>query len=155
MIVRRMRPEEFNVTINLVNRYGYEAAEKVPAIEEQWDDNSVLETVRTYSTQIQYCWFNAYDNSRPVGFIAGFLSECPWNHKIITANIEFLYLMESHRSMDNFRDLLKCFEEWALSCGAREITSGDIGIDPDRITKLFSHFGFKSGVWMGKELNNG
>jgi hypothetical protein len=56
--------------------------------------------------------------------------------------------------MDNFRELLNKAEEWARTVGATEITAGDIGINPERTQKLYSHFDFKPGVWMGKELIN-
>jgi hypothetical protein len=56
--------------------------------------------------------------------------------------------------MDNFRELLTQFEGWAKTIKAQNITAGDIGINPERTQKLYEHFGFKPGVWMGKELTN-
>jgi GNAT superfamily N-acetyltransferase len=154
MIVRKMNLAEFDSTMILFGYYRDEAILAIPRIEEEYDENSVIETIRTYSSNIDYCWFNAYENSRPVGFIAGYASACPWNKKIIDANIAFIYLLESHRTMDNFRELMTKFEEWAKTIEASNITAGDIGINPERTQKLYEHFGFKSGVWMGKELIN-
>jgi len=155
MIVRKMRPEEFNSTINLFGYYRDEAIESLPRIADEYDENSVLETIRKYATKYEYCWFNAIDNQRPVGFVAGYFTACPWNKSIISANIVFIYLLPSHRNMDNFRELLKSFEEWARMGKATELTAGDIGIDPERTQRLFEYFDFKPGVWMGKELTNG
>lgn len=154
MIVRKMNPAEFESTMILFGYYRDEAILALPKIEEEYDENSVIDTIRTYSSNIDYCWFNAYDNSRPVGFIAGYASACPWNKKIIDANIAFIYLLDSHRTMDNFRELMTRFEEWAKTIEASNITAGDIGINPERTQKLYEHFGFKRGVWMGKELIN-
>lgn len=154
MIVRKMLPIEFDSTVNLFGYYRDEAIESLPIIEEQYDENSVIDTIRTYASKWDHCWFNVYDNQRPVGFIAGYASECPWNKQIIDANIAFIYLLDSHKSMDNFRLLLNHFEQWAKTIGARSITAGDIGINPERTRKLYEHFDFKPGVWMGKELIN-
>ena len=154
MIVRKMQPIEFDSTVNLFGYYRDEAIESMPEIEEQYDENSVIDTIRTFASKWDHCWFNAYDNSRPVGFIAGYASECPWNKSIIDANIAFIYLLDSHKNMDNFRVLLNQFEHWAKTIGARAITAGDIGINPERTQKLYEHFGFTPGVWMNKELIN-
>ena len=89
-----------------------------------------------------------------MGFVSGYLSECPWNRQRVEANIAFIYLLDSHKNMENFRELIAAFEEWAKTCKAQMITAGDIGINPERTQKLYEHFGFKPGVWMGKELIN-
>jgi GNAT superfamily N-acetyltransferase len=154
MIVRKMLPQEFDITVNLFSYYRDEAIESMPQIAEEYDENSVIETIRTYASHWEYCWFNAYDNSRPVGFIAGYASACPWNKNKISANIAFIYLLDSHKNMSNFKLLLDKFEEWARVIKASEITAGDIGINPERTRKLYEHFDFKPGVWMGKELIN-
>jgi GNAT superfamily N-acetyltransferase len=154
MIVRKMLPQEFDVTVNLFGYYRDEAIESMPKIADEYDENSVIETIRTYASQWEYCWFNAYDNSRPVGFIAGYASACPWNKEKISANIAFIYLLDSHKNMSNFKLLLEKFEEWSRVIKASEITAGDIGINPERTRKLYEHFDFKPGVWMGKELIN-
>jgi hypothetical protein len=57
--------------------------------------------------------------------------------------------------MDNFRQLMKKFEEWARACDATSITGGDIGIDVERSRTLFEHMGFEPMLLMNKELSNG
>jgi GNAT superfamily N-acetyltransferase len=153
MIVRKMRPEEFDVTVNLFGYYRDEAIGSMPEIEQEYDENSVINTIKQYASQWNYCWFNAYEGQRPVGFVAGILSTCPWNEEKIVANIAFLYLLDSHKNMDNFRELMKTFEEWAIQCKAKQITAGDIGINIEKNKKLYEHFGFKSVLLTVKELD--
>lgn len=154
MIVRKMLPEEFDITVNLFGYYRDEAIESLPQIADEYDENSVIATIRQYASHWEYCWFNAYEGQRPVGFIAGYASACPWNQNKISANIAFIYLLDSHKNLSNFKLLLDKFEEWARVIKASEITAGDIGINPERTRKLYEHFDFKPGVWMGKELIN-
>jgi GNAT superfamily N-acetyltransferase len=152
MIIRKMTPHEFDSTVNLFGYYRDEAIEALPRIAEEYDENSVIDTIRHYASHYDHCWFNAMDNMRPVGFIAGYATECPWNRKIIDANIAFIYLLPSHRSMDNFKRLLDKFTEWAKIIDAKNITGGDIGIAPSRTQTLYEYFDFKPLVMMTKEL---
>ena len=46
MIVRKMRPEELDVTINLFRYYAGEAAEDNPALGAEFDEDSVIESIR-------------------------------------------------------------------------------------------------------------
>ena len=154
MIVRQMQPREFDMTVNLFGYYRDEAIQTMPKIADEYDENSVIDTIKTFASKWDHIWLNAYDNQRPVGFIAGYASACPWNSNILDANIAFIYLLDSHKNMDNFRELLTQFEGWAKTIKAQNITAGDIGINPERTQKLYEHFGFKPGVWMGKELTN-
>lgn len=149
-----MQPVEFDPTVNLFVRYFDQAAETLPKLIKEYDENSVIETIRHYASHWDHCWFNAYDNTRPVGFIAGYASECPWNKSIIDANIAFVYLIDSHRNLENFNTLLKKFEEWSRVINAQNITGGDIGINPERMEKLYTHHGFKPLLMMSKELTN-
>jgi hypothetical protein len=154
MIVRKMMAHEIDVTVNLFGYYRDEAVEAMPHIAEDYDENHVLETIRTYSSHYEYCWLNAYEGQRPVGLVAGCITKAPWG-EVYTAHCDMIFLLESHRTIDNFRQLLGGFEEWARICGARDITAGDIGINVERTKKLFHHLGFQEGCWMSKELNNG
>ena len=153
MIVRKLHPSEIDLTVNLFSQYFDEAAEVIPSIADEYEVDAVLETIRNYSSHWEYSWFNAVDGQRPVGFIAGCITPVPWNHNKVNAHIVFIYLLPSHRNMDNFRQLLKTFEEWSRNAGAIVISAGDIGIAPERTQKLYEHFDFKPNVWMNKELN--
>lgn len=153
MIVRKMIPLEFDPTIILVSRYFSEAAESIQGMSDEYDENSVIDTVKKFATHYEYSWFNLYDNSRPVGFIAGYITACPWNKDKIIANIAFLYIMESHRNIDNLKKLVNEFESWARLLKAKQITGGDIGINVDRMEKLYEHFGFSKALMMTKEID--
>ena len=154
MIVRKMLPHELDSTVICFNYYWGEAVEAIPHMADQYDEDSLVETIRLYATNYEYIWFNVYEGQRVVGFIGGYLTTCPWNKKLITANIGFVYLLSTHRGLENFKLLMKNFQEWAVTCGATEITAGDIGIDIERRQKLYEHFGFKPLLLMSKELNN-
>jgi hypothetical protein len=154
MIIRPMQPQEFDNTIICFQYYRDEAIESLPRIADEYDENSVMKTIKNFATKLDHCWFNAYEGTRVVGFIAGYASECPWNSEIIDANIAFIYMLDSHKNLNNFRELMVKFEEWARIIKAQNITGGDIGINPERTQKLYEHFGFKPGVWMNKELTN-
>lgn len=148
MIVRTMRPEEIDITVNLCGYYADEA--EIP--DDEYDTDAVLDTVRQYSIHPEYVWFNAYDGTRPVGLIAGCVTKKPWTKAGLIAHIDLVYLLESHRSMPNFKQLLDKFEEWAKTMKCGGITAGDIGINIDRSRKLYEHFGFTEGLWMSKEF---
>lgn len=154
MIVRKMQAHELDATMILFNYYRDEAIEAIPRIAEEYDENSMIETIRTYASKYEYVWFNAYEGQRPVGFIGGYLTENPWNHSLVTANISFVFLLKSHRTLENFKMLMAKFEEWARLCEAVEISAGDIGIDIPRSQKLYEHFDFKPLLLMTKELTN-
>jgi len=151
MIVRKMLAQELDSTMILFNYYRDEAIQSIPRIAEEYDEDSMVETVRTHASKYQYCWFNALEGQRPVGFIAGYITQCPWNKQIITANISFIFMLESHRSMENFRALMIEFTGWARMMEATEITAGDIGINFDRSRRLYEHLGFKELLIMTKE----
>lgn len=153
MILRRINPHEFDSTVVLFRYYYGEAEESIPSMVDDYDENSVIDTIRLFSSNVNYCWYNMYDNNRPVGFVAAMASEYLWNKSIIDAHIAFIYLLPSHRNMDNFRAMMQEIEGWGRMIGARRITGGDIGINPERTRKLYEHFGFKSGVWLGKEIS--
>lgn len=152
MIVRKMQPAEIDITVNLFGYYRDEAVKTLPHIEQEYDENSVIETIRLYNSHYEYCWFNAYEGQRPVGLIAGCITATPWNKNLLNAHIDMIFLIESHRNMDNFRSLYSEFEAWARSYDARKITAGDIGINPDRTRKIYSSLGFNESVWMIKEI---
>ena len=144
MIVRKMLPQEMDVTVNLF-RYYTDEADIEP------DENALVEGIRMFASHYEYCWFNAYDGQRPIGLIAGCVTKDIYSSDL-DAHINYIFLLESHRNMENFKQLVNRFEEWAKLVGAKQITAGDIGINPDRTRKLFTHLGFREGVWLGRSI---
>lgn len=147
MIVRKMQASEID-SVTLLTRYYAQDAE-VSDIE--YDENEVVQTIKLYASHWEYCLFVLYEGQRPVGLIAGCVTKLPWT-KQFNAHIDFVYILESHRNLQNFKMLLNEFEGWARLLKAKEITAGDLGIDPERNQKLYAHHGFKPGMWMEKEL---
>jgi len=153
MIVRTMRPEEIDLNVNLFRQYADEASETNPALGAQYDENSVIQSIRNRVIAPDACWFSLLDNARPVGFISASLTQAPWNFEILYAHIEMIYVLKEKRSMDAFRKLTTAIEEWALSMDATNITAGDIGIDPERSKRVYTSVGFTEGCFMTKEID--
>jgi len=147
-----MTPQDFDLTVNLFRRYYESAVEKIPSMAEEYDENSVIETIRYHASHYDHCWFVALEGQRVIGFIAGFASEAPWNKNIVYANISFVYMIESHRSWDNFQALYKEFQAWSKLINATKITAGDIGIDPERMQTLYERLEFKPVLLMERDL---
>jgi GNAT superfamily N-acetyltransferase len=152
VIVRQIQPHELDSTVTLFNYYFEEAAEKMPAMADEYDENSIIGTIRRYVIDHQCIWLNSFEGQRPVGFIAGNIGTIPWNDDLVVANLSFIYLLPSHRNMDNFRELYKKFEEWARTISAYKISAGDIGIDIERSQKVYEYLGFEPILLMTKEL---
>lgn len=147
-----MRADEIDVTINLFRYYAKEAAEQTPSLGDEFDENSVIETIRTRNIHPEYIWLNAYEGTRPIGFVSACVTQAPWNKEIFYAHIELIYILESHRSMSAFKQMVENVEEWARTFNAQKITAGDIGVNPDRTRKVYEHLGFTNGCFMDKDL---
>ena len=150
MIIKAVDSTNIDSTMVLCEYYREEA----DISDDDYDHNSVLETIKTRSIHPEYCWFNLYEGQRPVGFISGCLTQAPWNNKILYAHIELVFILESHRSLDNFKMLIDAFTKWGEQFKVVDITAGDIGINVDRTRKLYEHLGFTQGLWMTKEMIN-
>lgn len=151
MIVRPMRPDEIDVTVGLFRYYAAEAAASDPRFGDEFDVNSVIKTIRSRTIQPMQTWLNMYDGSRPVGFISGSVAQCPWNHQIFYAHAEMFYILDSHRNMNTFRQLVDAFDEWARQFNAQHISASDMGVNPQRTEMVFSQIGFKPGVFLIRE----
>ena len=75
----------------------------------------------------------------------------PWG-KAHQASIQFVFLTEEHRSMENFKALLDAFEDWARSVKATMVFAGDIGINIERSRTLYKYLGFTEGLFVSKDL---
>jgi hypothetical protein len=147
-----MLAPELEATLICFKYYVEEAIEAIPRIADEYDEDSIVETVRNHAIDYEYCWFNAYEGQRVVGFIAGFMTQLPWNKTLIMANCDFIYLLPTHRNLENFKSLMAEFEAWGKTINAYQMQIGDIGIDIERRQKLFEAFGFKPQLLMSKEI---
>ena len=152
MIVRQLQSHELDSTVVLFNYYKEEAIEAFPSRAHEYDENSIIETIRNLSIHHTSIWLNLYEGQRPVGFIAGALAPIPWNKNLSSAHIYFLFVLPSHRSMESVQMLVDEFESWAKNCKCCQITGGDIGINLERTKKIYNHLGFRESVLMIKEL---
>lgn len=153
MEIRKIHPGEVDDLISIIHQYAEEAAEQMPEIAGEISDNIIVENIRAWSIQHTHNLLVAFDNTRPVGFVAGFITQMPWG-STFQASIQFLYLTESHRNMDNFRSLLEAFEDWARSRKATKVFAGDIGIDVERSRKVYGYVGYTEGLFVTKGLTN-
>mgnify|MGYP003649946029 CR=1 FL=1 len=151
MIVRKMFPEEIDNTATLVKYYYQEAAEAIPTLGE-WDTNSVINTIRTRTINPNLNWLNLYDGGRPVGMISGSLGSAPWNEEILMGHIDLFYILKSHRNMDNFRSLVKGFEEWAAMVNTQLIYVSDMGVNESRTETLYKQLGYSGATSLVKRM---
>ena len=152
MIVRQIKPEEIDVTVTLTRYYAQECAESMPRIAEEYDVNSAIQTIRTRTIQPQSTWLNMYDNGRPVGFVSGIITTAPWNNEVVFSVIDLFYIHKSHRNMENFRQLIAGFEEWAAQFNSQTVFVSDMGVNTDRTFKVFEFIGYKPATSLIKEL---
>jgi GNAT superfamily N-acetyltransferase len=151
MQIRKIHPGDIDSLLNIIHQYADEAAESMPEIAGEIDDAVIVENIRKWSIQHTFNLLVAFEGERPVGFIAGLLVTMPWS-QTLQANVNFIFMTKTHRTMENFKALLNAFEEWAKSAGCKKIFSGDIGIDIERSRKLYNYLGFTEGLYVTKEL---
>jgi GNAT superfamily N-acetyltransferase len=148
MIIKTPRPDELDSTIILMEYYRDEA--RLP--EGEYDGDAMAETIKNYMVHHDHCWFNAYDNGRPVGLIAGYVTEIPWSRRLM-AHVQFIYTLPSHRNLELALKLIRHFEDWSRNLGAVKLSAGDIGINAERTRALYQQAGFiDTGCWLSKEL---
>lgn len=148
MVVRPPRADELDTTIILMEYYRDEA--NLP--DGEYDSDAMAATVKNYMVHHDHCWFNLYDGQRPVGLVGGYIAQLPWSTKLI-AHIQFLFILPSHRNIENGRKLTQMFEEWAKNLGAVKISAGDIGINPERTRAFYKQVGYAdTGCWLSKEI---
>lgn len=119
MIIRKIRAAEIDNIVILTEYFRDEL--KI----EDWNTNSILDTIREFSIQITDTWLVAFDNQRPVGFIMGNVNKYPWNEDLYGV-VEMFYLLPSHRNPQNQQELLEEFTNWARNLGADRIKVIDI-----------------------------
>lgn len=150
MLVRRPRSEELDNIVIVMEYYRDEA--QLPHGE--YCSDAMTDTVREYLIDPNCQWFCLYDAGRIVGVCAGYLCAIPWSRNF-TANVQFLFVIPSHRNLSNAVNLLNEFETWAWNQGAVKITAGDIGIDVERTQAFYEHCGYGvQGITLDKAKSN-
>lgn len=149
MIIRNMLPEEIDSVAILFEYYREDALIR----DEDYSPDRVLETIKTYCINWNLFFQVAYEGGRPIGLIGGFVSNDPIDGRACAA-IQFCYMVDSHNSIDNYRELVQAFEAWAREVQASSIKALDIGNRLDRLQYLYQTLGYKTLplVVMGKEI---
>lgn len=144
MIVRQMKPNELDSTLILIDYLAEQAG-----IESK-DYNHILKTVRNYTIKADHCWLNAYEGSRPIGCIGGYLIEDNWLPQY-HAHIQYFYVLESHALTQARNELYLAFAEWAKTMGAKNLIAGDVFADLGSAEQDFEALDFQSKTIWRKE----
>lgn len=148
MRIRRPRADELDHVMIVMEYYRDEA--QLP--EGQYSHKAMVNTVRNYLIDPTHAWFSMYDGTRMVGVVAGYLCALPWSEQMV-ANVQFMYVLPSHRNLQDAHALLKEFETWCCNQGAVSITAGDIGIDVARTQAFYEHCDYAvQGITLDKAL---
>lgn len=139
MIVRRPYTHELDATLILLE---YQRDEQQI---EDYDDSHVFDQVKIHMTKGTHWWINAYDGTRPVGCIGGYIVQANFTGRK-SALINYFYVLKSHRDQGIYGELLRHFKEWARSLDAEQLICGDIDISQD---ELLESLGFQSKkIWI-------
>lgn len=137
MIIRPMETREIDLVITLFNYYRVEA----DISDESYDENRVLNTIREYNIRPNLFFRVAYNGTRPIGVIGGFLSEDAIELEV-TATIQFNYLIPEFATVDNYGQLVDEFETWARQFKCTQIRAIDIGKNLTRLNKIYDQLEF-------------
>ena len=118
MEVRTIKPEELDLTLDIVEEY-FDGLE-------DYDPDSAVETVKTYTAQYHYHWLSAFDGPNPIGFIGGYITPAPWNEDRLTGHVAMIYLIESNATTENYETLIDYFVNWVSSVGGQRIVFSSV-----------------------------
>jgi GNAT superfamily N-acetyltransferase len=150
MIIKPMRATDIDGTAIIMEYYRDEA--NLP--DGEYDPDVMLQTIKEYTISPDACWFNAYDGTRIVGLVAGYVMQLPWSTRL-TAHVQFIFLLPAYRNLANGHRLLKEFEGWAAELGCTSISGGDIGIDTERTRVFYASAGYSErGCNLTKEFTD-
>lgn len=144
-----MEPDEMDLIVNLFEYYKDESL----ISDSDWDVNRVVQVIKNYSVSWNLFFRVAYEGTRPVGVIGGFVSEDPITGERASA-IQFNYLKPNYASVGNYRQLIDQFVEWSKEVKATDIKCMDIGNCPDRLDEVYQDLGFAANTLTiyGKEI---
>jgi len=136
MIIRPMEPTELDLVVNVFEYYRDEAN----ITDEQWNLQHVVKTIKNYSITWGLFFRVAFEGSRPVGVIGGFVTEDPITGERASA-IQFCYLKPDYADVGNYRQLIDAFVEWSKTVEATSFKCLDIGNNPDRLLEVYESIG--------------
>jgi hypothetical protein len=148
MLVRNLRPLDINDLMILMNYY----KDEINVSDEQWDENSLIQSVKRYASNAQYTFLVAIDNQRLVGLCAGTVVSEVYNTELKTL-IQMFFLLPSHRNQENYKQLYNEFVNWSTLIGVDKIGLSDIGDNPKRIKPIGDMLGFNTSDYILLERN--
>lgn len=128
MLVRPLRPQDMDNTMILMDYY----REEMNLEDGEWDENSVIQSIRLYSSNAETCFLVAVEGQRVVGCCSGIARKEFYNNTIETV-IQMLYLLPSHRNTENYNQIFGEFKNWAHSFGSKRTLLVDVGNNATRI----------------------
>ena len=139
VIVRRPYTNELDSTLILLE---YQRDEnEIP----DYDDSHVFDQVKLHMTRSTHWWLNAYEGTRPVGCIGGYMVQSNFSEQR-SALINYFYVLKSHRDQGIYRELLTGFTQWAREHDAVKVIAGDIDLSQDQ---LLEGLGFqRKNIWI-------
>jgi len=142
MIIRKPGPQELDSTLILLE-YQRDELEM-----QDYDPDHVAQTVKTHISKAAHCWFNAYQGTRPVGCIGGYLVQNNYTEEYF-AFIDMFYVLNTHRDQGIYKELYTAFAEWAKGCDATKIIGGEINFDNTVLTGVLEGLGFsQQKLWI-------
>jgi hypothetical protein len=137
MLLRQMETNEIDSVINLFSRYREDAL----ISDEKYSENRVLHTIREYNIRPNLFFRIAVNGQRPVGLIGGFLSEDPVDIEV-SATIQFCYLIEEFRDINNYKLMIDEFTNWGRQFKATNVRAIDIGNNVTRLQDVYEQLDF-------------
>jgi len=113
MQVKPVTPQDLDQTLDTVEQYMGDI--------QDYDADSAVNTVTTYTAQYHYHWLNWWEDGEVVGFVGGYLGTTPWNDARVTGYITMLYCKPDHNSQDSIETLVDYFAQWAMDAGATSL----------------------------------
>jgi GNAT superfamily N-acetyltransferase len=142
MVIRRPHATELDSTLILLEyqRDEFEIS--------QYDEDFVTQTVKNYNVKATHFWHNAYEGSRPIGCIGGYLVQGNWS-KDLYAHLQFFYVLPTHRNQGIYSDMFKPFKEWTVANNVVKIIAGDLDLNSEHINAVIEQQGFaKKEIWI-------
>lgn len=138
MLVRPLRPQDLDNTMIMMDYY---REEMDIGQDEEWNENSVIQSIRLYSTNAECMFLVAVESDRVVGCCSGIARKEFYNDTIETV-MQMMFLLPSHRNKENYQQLLGEFLNWSHLVKSQRMLLVDIGNSNTRIQTIADTLNF-------------
>lgn len=138
MLVRPIRVADVDAVMILLEYYRNDTN----IDDEDWDTDSLLKTVKQFVISQDYIFLVAVEGQRIVGCLAGALKKEFYNNNI-DAVIQLVFLLQSHRNQENYKQLYDQFEQYGQKFNARRVLLIDPFDTQTRIEPIADILGFQ------------